>query len=122
MFFCYSSDRKVKKIILKGHKEYLADRKLNAYAKEEINLLNRMKEYAHNHLLFLKKLYVPFSNNRDEADLKSTKIRQKIGKFRSENGAESYVVTKSCFSTYKKNKINVFDAINSLLDNKPILI
>lgn len=104
MFFCYSSDRKVKKIILKGHKEYLADRKLNAYAKEEINLLNRMKEYAYNHLLFLEKLYVPFSNNRAEADLRSTKIRQKIGKFRSENGAESYVVTKSCFSTYKKNK------------------
>lgn len=63
-----------------------------------------------------------FVKQRAEADLRSTKIRQKIGKFRSENGAESYVVTKSCFSTYKKNKINVFDAINSLLDNKPILI
>lgn len=63
-----------------------------------------------------------FVKQRAEADLRSTKIRQKIGEFRSENGAESYVVTKSCFSTYKKNKINVFDAINSLLDNKPILI
>lgn len=109
-------------ILKEGHEEYLSDRKLNAYAKEEINLLNRMREYVHNHLLFLEKFYVPFSNNRAEADLRSTKIRQKIGIFISENGAESYVVTKSCFSTYKKNKINVFDAISSLLDSKPILI
>lgn len=54
-------------ILKEGHEEYLADRKLNAYAKEEINLLNRMKEYAHNYLLFLEKFYVLFSNNRAEA-------------------------------------------------------
>lgn len=109
-------------ILNEGHEEYLSDRKLNAYAKEEINLINRMKEYVHNHLLFLEKFYVPFSNNRAESDLRSTKIRQKIGKFRSEDGAKNYVVTKSCFSTYKKNKVNVFDAISSLLDNRPVLI
>ena len=40
-------------ILKEGREEYALDRKLNAYAKEEINLLNRMKEYAHNHLLFL---------------------------------------------------------------------
>ena len=109
-------------ILKEGHEEYALDRKLNAYAKEEINLLNRMKEYTHNHLLFLEKFYVPFSNNRAEADLRPTKIRQKIGKFRSEDGAKNYVITKSCFSTYKKNKINAFDAISSLLDNKPVII
>ena len=109
-------------ILNKGKNERLKDFKTNAYNKEELNLLNRLIKYVNNHLLFLKKFFVPFSNNQAEADLRGIKIKQKIGKFRSLEGANIYVVIKSCLSTYKKNNINLYDAIFACLNDKPILI
>ena len=98
------------------------DLKTNAYKKEEINLINRLIKYCHNHLLFLRKSFVPFSNNRAESDLRGIKIKQKTGKFRSVEGANIYAITKSCLSTYAKNGINMFDALISLLNGKPKLV
>lgn len=94
----------------------------NSYKKEEINLINRLTKYCDNHLLFLKKFFVPFSNNRAEADLRGIKIKQKIGKFRSLEGAKEYAIIKSCISTYKKNEVNLYKALMQLLNNNPILI
>ncbi len=105
-----------------GRKEYKSDYQTNAYKEDEIKLLNRMEKYIHNHLLFLEKFYVPFSNNRAEADVRHVKIVQKIGKFRSIDGAINYVVTRSCYSTYQKNKISIYNSLQSLLNNNPALI
>ena len=109
------------KILNKGIEERKKDLKMNAYKKEEINLINRLIKYADNHLLFLKKFFVPFSNNRAERDLRGAKIKQKTGKFRSLEGANIYAVTNSCLSTYHKNKINLFNALIKLLNGKPVL-
>lgn len=110
------------KILNDGKIERLQNLETNAYKNEELNLLNRLIKYADNHLLFLKKFFVPFSNNRAEADLRGIKIKQKIGKFRSLEGANNYAITKSCISTYQKNKINLYDALLKLLNENPILI
>ena len=91
------------KILDEGNLEYKEDLKTNAYREDERGLLNRLKKYADNHLLFLKKFFVPFSNNRAEANLRFTKIRQKIGKFRSIEGANNFVVIRSFTSTCSKN-------------------
>ena len=109
-------------LIILGREEYKKDFKSNAYASDEIRLLNRMEKYVHNHLLFLEKFYVPFSNNQAEADLRAVKIKQKIGKFRSIEGANTYAITRSCYSTYQKNETSIYNSISSLLNNKPILI
>ena len=109
-------------ILSNGKKERLGDLKTNAYKDEELKLLNRLIKYEHNHLLFLNKFIVPFSNNRAEADLRKVKIKQKIGKFRSEEGADTYAVIRSCTSTYSKNDINLFDAFKSAFNNNPIII
>lgn len=109
-------------LIKLGRKEYRIDYKSNAYKKDEIRLLNRMEKYVHNHLLFLEKFYVPFSNNRAEADVRHVKIIQKIGKFRSVEGANNYVITRSCYSTYQKNKVKIYDSLKLLLNNQPTLI
>ena len=109
-------------ILYEGKEEMKVDYKTNAYKDDERKLINRLIKYCDNHLLFLKKFFVPFSNNRAESDLRGIKIKQKTGKFRSVEGANIYAVIKSCVSTYNKNKINPFDAINNLLNNKPILI
>ena len=109
-------------ILEEAKKERIKDLKTNAYKSEEINLINRLNKYADNHLLFLKKFFVPFSNNQAESDSRGIKIKQKTGKFRSEEGAIIYAVIKSCISTYKKNKVNLYNALLSLLQGQPILI
>ena len=110
------------KIIGDGYKEMGMDLKNNSYRAEEKSLLNRLKQYANNHLLFLKKFFVPFSNNRAEADLRPIKIRQKIGKFRSIEGANNYAIIRSCASTYSKNNVDLYLAILNSFNENPILI
>jgi len=104
-----------------GKKERLVDLKTNAYKDDELKLLNRLIKYEHNHLLFLNNFIVPFSNNRAETDLRKVKIKQKIGKFRSELGADTYAIIRSCASTYSKNNINLFDAFKQAFNNNPII-
>ena len=70
-------------ILEKGKQERRNDLNTNAYKSEELCLLNRLIKYVDNHLLFLKKFFIPFSNNRAEANLRGIKIKQKTGKFRS---------------------------------------
>ncbi len=73
-------------------------------------------------LYFLKDFKVPSTNNQAESSQRGVKIKQKIGKFRSEEGASNYSIIKSCILTYKKNDINVFDALASAFNNNPIMI
>lgn len=79
------SMKKIKEEYMENGKQYLeileraeVERKrnlsTNAYKKEEIDLINRLIKYRRNHLLFLKKFFVPFSNNRVESDLRGIKI------------------------------------------------
>ena len=112
-------------ILFKGKEERKKDLSSNPYKKEEINLINRLIKYCKNHLLFLKKFFIPFSNNRAETDLRKIKIKQKTGKFISLEGANIYAIIKNCISTYKKNNINVYEALealNSLYTDNSILI
>lgn len=114
--------RKYLEILEEAKEERKKDLLNNSYKKEEINLINRLIKYCDNHLLFLKKFFVPFSNNRAESDLRGIKIKQKIGKFRSLEGATIYTIIKSCISTYKKNGVNLYKAIVGLLNGEPILV
>ncbi len=107
-------------ILKEGNLEYKKDLKTNAYKKEERRLLNRLEKYVDNHLLFLKKFYVPFSNNRAEADLRFAKIRQKIGKFRSIEGANNFVVIRSFASTCSKNKKSLNSSLKEVFSNKTV--
>ena len=108
-------------ILNNGKEEMKKDYKTNAYKDDERKLLDRLIKYCDNHLLFLKKFFVPFSNNRAEADLRGIKIKQKTGKFRSVEGANIYAVTKSCLSTYNKNNINPFSALLNILEGNAVL-
>ena len=109
-------------ILEKAKEERKVDLSTNAYKKKKINLINKLIKYCENHFLFLKKFFVPFSNNRAESDLRGIKIKQKIGKFRSVEGANIYAVIKSCLSTYSKNGINLYEALQSIFTNNPKLV
>ena len=62
-------------------------------------------------LYFLKDFKVPSTNNNAESAQRGLKIKQKIGKFRSEEGADNYLTIKSCILTYKKQKLDVLKTI-----------
>ena len=62
-------------------------------------------------LYFLKDFKVPSTNNAAESSQRGVKIKQKVGKFRSINGADNYLVIKSCILTCKKQNIDVLKSI-----------
>lgn len=73
-------------------------------------------------LYFLSDFNVPSTNNPVEVAQRPAKIKQKIGKFRSVDGAEYYTIIRSCISTYKKNDINVFKSLISAFENQTVIV
>ena len=62
-------------------------------------------------LYFLKDFKVPSTNNNAESSQRGVKIKQKIGKFRSEEGANNYLIIKSCILTYKKQNLDILESL-----------
>jgi len=71
---------------------------------------------------FLEDFLIPSTNNPIERAHRPAKIKQKIGKWRSMEGAQVYADILSCINTYKRNKVNVFNAFKSALENNPVII
>ena len=92
-------------------KEWMND-KNNPQYEDERKLLSRMEDSDKEQILyFLSDFKVPATNNQAETDQRNIKIKQKIGKFRSDIGAEVYSIIRSCINTYKKQGINVYNAL-----------
>lgn len=110
-------------ILKKWKKEWMKDALTNPVYDEERKLLTRMEDDDKDQILyFIKDFKIPATNNQAEVGLRNIKIKQKIGKFRSVSGAECYAINRSCISTYKKNKINVLDAIKKAFINETVII
>ena len=108
-------------IIKEWKKEWTSDSK-NPQYEDERKLLTRMEEDDKEQILyFLKDFKVPATNNQVETDQRNIKIKQKIGKFRSEAGAEIYAIIRSCINTYKKQGINVYDAFIKAFDDNAVI-
>ena len=112
--------RRYLSILEEGNLEYKSDLKTNSYKKDERRLLTRLETYVDNHLLFMKKFYVPFSNNRAEAGLRFARIRQKMGKFRSIEGAINFTVIRSFTSTCSKNKKSLNSSLKEIFSHEMI--
>jgi transposase len=83
------------------------------------NLLERLKKYENEVLLFAKLDYVPFTNNRAERDLRMGKVKQKIsGCFRSEKYAHAYCRISSYLQTMANKGINPMIAIQMALSGE----
>jgi len=90
--------------------------------KEEKTLLNRLKKYKENHLLFLYDFQVGFDNNMSERDLRKCKNRQKIaGGFRKPTGNEMYCNIMSIIETCKRKEMQIFENISRIFNGSPAI-
>jgi transposase len=99
--------------------DILKNTKSHFYQKEEKKLLNRLKKYRDNHLLFAMDFAVPFDNNLSERDLRMLKTKQKVsGCFRSLNGAKIFANLMSVVKSAVKQNISPFIAVRSVFMGK----
>ena len=90
---------------------------------EEQRLINRLKKYKENHIIFLYDFSVPFDNNLSERDLRHVKIKQKVsGYFNSSKGIENYLNAKSIIGTLKKQGRNFYREIFNIYEGIPVEI
>ena len=76
------------------------------------NLLLRLSTRKEDVLRFLSDPDVPFTNNQAEQDGRMMKVKQKIsGGFRSDDGANTFVINRTVISTAKKQGWNVLQTL-----------
>lgn len=93
----------------------LGSGKKKAKQTKERNLLNRLRDYEDQVLLFMKARNVPFTNNQAERDIRMIKVHQKIsGQFKSMSRARHFCRIRSYLMTSKKNGHSPYDKLNSL--------
>ena len=104
---------------------YIENKKVKSkyLRQEEQRLLNRLKKYKENHLMFLYDFNMPFDNNLSERDLRHVKIKQKVsGHFNSMKGIKIYLNIKSIIGTLKKQGRNFYKVIFNIYENIPVEI
>lgn len=95
--------------------------KLRWALKEEKTLLNRMKKYKRNHLLFIHDFDVSFDNNMSERDLRKCKNRQKMsGGFRTKKGKEIFCSILTITETCKRQGMDLMQAFRSIFQRKRV--
>ena len=103
---------------------YLFDDELKLFTRlkyDNKNMNNKIRGDRDEVLYFLKDFNVPSTNNNAESSQRGVKIKQKIGKFRSINGAENYLRIKSCILTYKKHNKDILNALINAFEGKNIV-
>lgn len=113
---------KYDEIILLAKKENKSI-KSTYYKEKALKLTRRCDKYKDNHLAYIYDFNVPFDNNPSERDLRIIKIKTKIsGGFKNINSAEAYCDAISIIKTSLKRKINPFESIKDIFNNKVLFV
>lgn len=84
------------------------------------NLLERLRDRAHQYLRFTEDLHVDATNNRAERDLRPVKTQIKIsGCHQSQTGAAHWLAVRSYISSAIKNGHGAYDALHHAFTGKP---
>ncbi len=83
------------------------------------NLLERLRDFEQDVLLFMEVESIPFTNNQGENDLRMTKVQQKVsGCSRSMEGAKIFCRVRSYLSTCRKQGMTATQALTQLFQGK----
>jgi transposase len=83
------------------------------------NLLERLIKFEDDVLRFMDNKIVPYTNNLGEADLRMTKVQQKIsGCFRSIEGAYIFCRIRGYISTCRKHGVHATEALRLLFEGR----
>ena len=89
----------------------------------EYNLLNRLKKYKENHLMFLEDIRIPFTNNLAERSLRMCKSKMKVsGQFKNIDTARYYANVRSYIETCIRHNINPYLTLSRLQKGNPLTI
>jgi hypothetical protein len=84
------------------------------------NVLERLRDRAHEYLRFTQDLAVAATNNQGERDLRPVKTQVKIsGCHQSHDGAAAWLTVRSYVSSAVKHGISAFDAIRQAITGTP---
>ena len=101
-------------ILEKAQEEY-EDVPAGKYYMDGYNLFIRLRDYKHNHLLFLHNPLVPTTNNISERLLRGFKRKQKqVMSFRSDDGIVYFCDGLSMLNSLRTNRDNMFEDLKSL--------
>ena len=91
----------------------------NGAGSKSRNLLERLRDFEKDVLRFMEVVYVPFTNNQGENDLRMTKVQQKIsGCFRSMQGTKIFCRVRSYLSTCRKQGMTATQALTLLFEGR----
>ena len=83
------------------------------------NLWQRLHDHRRSVMMFARKSYVPFTNNRAEQDLRMAKVKQKVsGCFRTQVYAEAYCRISSYIQTMSAKGYNPLTSIQMALSGE----
>lgn len=86
------------------------------------NLLLRLSRISEVLGFFIKPDLIPFDNNLAERDIRMVKVKQKVsGLHRSTQGAKQFCRIRGYISTIIKNKLDVWESIQSIFSGNPIM-
>lgn len=86
------------------------------------NLAERFDTRRKAILAFAYDFDIPFDNNLAERDIRMLKVQQKIsGCFRSTEAASAFCATRSYLSSLRKQNVNLWDALNSIFSELPLI-
>ena len=89
------------------------------YVPDALKTLRRMKEYANEHLLFLKDFDVPFTNNAAERQARAAKAHKKIsGQCYSIETSKYLTTLLTVIQTASLQGINTLNLMNELMNNR----
>ena len=84
---------------------------------KERNLLERLKNFEDEVLLFMRNKDVPFTNNQAERDIRMVKVHQKIsGQFKSMKGAKYFCRIRGYLMTLRKRGYAPLDKLTAVFD------
>lgn len=89
---------------------------------EAFNLLARLDKHQQAVLMFIQDPTVPFTNNLAERAIRMPKVKQKVsGCFRSQDGAQNFVVIRSCLDTLRKQGHQMMEVLRRAFYQNPII-